>query len=177
MLIRLGALVVVLVIAAGGFIVFGQNTSTTQAASVPIATTAQAPSTAVTTPTNTNSATTAAAQSASGDFVIPVSTFADGKAKYYSAQVGGKEVKFFALKSSDGVIRAAFDACDVCYAAKKGYRQEGDEMVCNNCGQRFKSVRINEVKNGCNPSPLDRTVEGDNLVIKAIDLAQGVRYF
>lgn len=112
------------------------------------------------------------------DITVPVSTFDDGKAKYFSYQApGGKTIKFFALKSSDGVIRAAFDACDVCYQSKKGYRQEGDFMVCNNCGQRFTSTRVNEVKGGCNPSPLDRKIEGENLVITVAAILTGSKYF
>ena len=109
---------------------------------------------------------------------VPVSTLDDGKAKYFSYKApSGKTVKFFVLKSSDGVVRAAFDACDVCYQNKKGYRQEGDFMICNNCGQRFTSTRINEVRGGCNPAPLDRQVMGDKLVIAVADILTGERYF
>ena len=119
-----------------------------------------------------------AAGTSSNDITVPVSTFDDGKAKYFSYKApSGKTIKFFALKSSDGVIRAAFDACDVCYQSKKGYRQEGDFMVCNNCGQRFASVRVNEVKGGCNPSPLERKIEGENLVIAVADILTGSKYF
>jgi hypothetical protein len=98
-------------------------------------------------------------------------------ARFYTYQASGKTVRFFVLKSSDGVIRAALDACDVCFAAKKGYHQEGDLMVCNNCGNRFPSVSINEVQGGCNPVPLLREVQGNSLIIKAADLAAGVKYF
>ena len=102
---------------------------------------------------------TAAAPVAAGgaDVTIPVADLADGQAKYYSYDAGGVEVKYFVLKSSDGEYRAAFDACDVCYPNKKGYSQQGDVMVCNNCGQQFDSTQINEKRGGCNPSPIDRT--------------------
>ena len=108
---------------------------------------------------------------------LPVSTFDDGQARWYTYPGQGKDIQFFVLKSSDGVIRAAFNACDVCYLSKKGYRQEGDEMVCNNCGQRFPSKLINEVRGGCNPSPLERTIEGDELVIQVDDILAGANYF
>jgi hypothetical protein len=107
----------------------------------------------------------------------PLTTFDDGKAHYYSFVDGGKSIDFFVLKSSDGVVRAAFDACDVCFAAHKGYRQQGDLMICNNCGQQFPSVKINEVRGGCNPGPLERTVEGSDLVIRSTDIAAGAGYF
>lgn len=112
-----------------------------------------------------------------GDVTIPVADLADGQAKYYTYDAGGVAVKYFVLKSSDGEYRAAFDACDVCYPNKKGYSQQGDVMVCNNCGQQFDSTQINELRGGCNPSPLERTVDGQSLVLKTADLQAGARYF
>ncbi|MBI2864780.1 MAG: DUF2318 domain-containing protein [Chloroflexi bacterium] len=104
--------------------------------------------------------------------------FEDKKAHFYTYRTGGKEIDFFVLKSSDGVLRAAIDSCDVCFTYRKGYHQEGDEMVCNNCGQRFPSVKINVIKGGCNPAPLTRTVESDSLVIQEKDIvADGAQYF
>lgn len=112
-----------------------------------------------------------------GVATIPVADVSDGKAHFYSLDVNVTEVKFFVLKSSDGVIRAAFDACDVCFREKKGYSQDGDFMVCINCGQRFHSARINEVKGGCNPSPLARTYDERNVTIQVADIVAGRGYF
>jgi uncharacterized membrane protein len=112
-----------------------------------------------------------------GVVAIPVAQVSDGKAHFYSFKTGGKDVKFFAIKSRDGVIRTALDACDVCYQAKKGYAQQGDSLVCNNCGQKFHSARVMEVKGGCNPSPLPRAIEGGKVVIRAADLAAGAKFF
>jgi len=130
----------------------------------------------------TNAAPTKSAsgvQATSKEVSFPVSIFADGKARYFKYDApNGIQVRYFIMKSSDGVIRAAFDSCDVCWAANKGYRQEGDVMVCNNCGQRFPSVKINEVKGGCNPAPLNRKVDGDRVIIKISDILEGgSRYF
>ena len=108
---------------------------------------------------------------------IPLATFQDGEARYYTYMHGDRPIEFFALRSSDGVVRAAYNACDVCFAARKGYRQDGDDMVCNNCGQRFASRLINEQRGDCNPSPLDRTVEGDALLIQAEDIVAGADLF
>ena len=108
---------------------------------------------------------------------IPVSEVNDGDAHFYKYNSRGVDIRYFVLKSSDGVIRAAFDTCDVCYDAKRGYRQEGDDMVCNNCGQRFASVKINVEKGGCNPAPLTRKVDGSELVIKTDDIETGRWYF
>ena len=124
-------------------------------------------------------ATAAAVQDNATEFVYNASDFADGKAKYYSYKTPqGLNIRYFLLKSSDGVIRAAFDSCDTCWSAGKGYRQEGDFMVCNNCGLRFASVKINEIKGGCNPAPLSRTASGDKIIVKVKDIIeQGSFYF
>jgi len=124
-------------------------------------------------------ATAAAGAVKAGQFVYNASDFADGKAKYYAYKTPeGLNIRYFLLKSSDGIIRAAFDSCDTCWAAGKGYRQEGDFMVCNNCGLRFSSVKINEVKGGCNPAPLSRTAAGDKIIVKVKDIIeQGSFYF
>jgi uncharacterized membrane protein len=65
----------------------------------------------------------------------------------------------------------------MCYHAKKGYHQEGDNMVCNNCGLKFPSSGINEASGGCNPVGLPRTVEGDYIVIKASEIESRGGYF
>jgi uncharacterized membrane protein len=111
------------------------------------------------------------------DIKIPLGEL-NGKAKFFDFKTAdNNSVRFFAVKSSDGVYRAALDACDTCYHAKKGYHQEGDDMICNNCGLKFPSAKINEVHGGCNPISLPRTVEGDALVIKASDLESRKQYF
>ena len=112
-----------------------------------------------------------------GKVLLPVADFDDGHARYFAYKFPEKTVLFFVLKSSDGIIRAAFDACDVCFLEKKGYRQDGDLMVCNNCGQTFPSVRINVEKGGCNPAPLERNVAGGKLELLVTDIHKGERFF
>jgi len=108
---------------------------------------------------------------------IPLDGVSDGKAHFYSLASGKQSIDFFVLKSGDGAVRAAFDACDVCYKSKKGYRQEGDFMVCNNCNMKFRSDRINEISGGCNPAPLKRDEQGGKLVIAESDIRAGAWYF
>ena len=106
-----------------------------------------------------------------GEFSIPVSEISE-TAKFYEYDVGGTSVRFFAIK--DGrEIKTAFDACDVCYASKKGYRQEGSDMVCNNCGNRYPISGLgteNIRPGGCWPGYLPSKVVGDELIIQKSDL-------
>jgi len=116
-------------------------------------------------------------ENTSSQVTLPASLFADGKARHFEHVAGDIRIKYFVLKSSDGIIRAAFDACDVCWPAGKGYYQDGDYMVCRNCGRRFASVLVNEVKGGCNPAPLNRQIENGKVVIKVKDILDGRQYF
>ncbi|MBL0158903.1 MAG: DUF2318 domain-containing protein [Bryobacterales bacterium] len=109
---------------------------------------------------------------------IPIAELDGGKAKFFDYKTAdNRNIRFFAIKSSDGVYRAALDACDVCWEAKKGYVQDGDDMVCRKCGRHFHSAKINDVTGGCNPVPLTRKVVDGHLVIAASDLETGKSYF
>ena len=123
-------------------------------------------------------ATGGAAVPTGGDVVLAAAEFDDGQARFYRyATAGGREVRFFVMKSGDGAIRAAFDTCDVCYRERKGYRQQGSHMICNNCGQAFRSTDINVLQGGCNPAPLERTVEGGQVILRAAAIEAGSWYF
>jgi uncharacterized membrane protein len=112
------------------------------------------------------------------EVAFPEGAFSDGKARFFEHKTPeGKRIKYFVLKSSDGVIRAAFDACDVCWESGKGYKQDGDFMVCQNCGRRFQSAKVNVVTGGCNPSALTRTFRDGKVVISTQALLEGRRLF
>jgi uncharacterized membrane protein len=112
------------------------------------------------------------------DVSYPADMFDNGKARHLEYRTSdGVTVKYFILKSSDGVIRAAFDACNVCWREGKGYTQKDNFMVCNNCGMRFLSTKINVVTGGCNPVPLTRNIEGGKVIIKVEHILEGKRYF
>jgi len=109
---------------------------------------------------------------------IPLSKVADGKAHYYRFEDSGKEIDFIVIKASDGRYRTAFDACDSCFGAKKGYEQKGDVLVCKNCNRQFAINRIgpHEV-GGCNPSFLPSQTSANSITITTTDLKAGARYF
>jgi RNA polymerase subunit RPABC4/transcription elongation factor Spt4 len=108
---------------------------------------------------------------------IPLAALQDGKAHFFSFGAGERTVRFFALRKSDGSIGVALDACNACYRAKRGYRQDGDQVICNNCGMAFRPEDIGVVTGGCNPIPLVHTVTGDAVVVKTEVLEQGRKYF
>jgi uncharacterized membrane protein len=120
----------------------------------------------------------AAATPTSGqDVKIPLADLQDGTAKFFKTAANGVDVRFFAMKSSDGVYRAALDACIICYQHRKGYFQQGDAVTCRNCGKSFASNKINVLTGGCNPIPLSRNLDGDHLTVRFDDIRAGSSYF
>lgn len=102
---------------------------------------------------------------------IPVSQLS-ASALFYTYNSGGTTVRYFAAVGTDGYVHMAMDACDVCYAEKKGYQQVGDVMKCNNCGKEFaiNSVGTENLAGGCWPSYLPVTVSGGDAVVDITDL-------
>lgn len=101
-------------------------------------------------------------------------------AQFFEEEVDGVDIKFFAMRDDEGNVKTAFDACDVCYHSKKGYTQEGDYMVCNNCGNKYHISGIgteNKAGGGCWPSYLPSEIEGDEVIIKESDLMKGKHKF
>jgi len=108
---------------------------------------------------------------------LPVASLGDGLAHFFTLMVGGRPVEFFVVKDESGTVRAALNACEVCFPAKLGYHQEGNEVVCNNCGRRFPISQVGVVHGGCNPAPLSPVVDGDSIVIQESELADGLSLF
>ncbi len=109
---------------------------------------------------------------------IPLSSLQDGQAKFFKYDDGkGVAVRYFAVKGTDGRIHTAFDACDSCWPEGKGYKQNEDRMVCQNCRMVFDINKIGEVHGGCNPSPLKAEVTGDKVFISYKDLSDGRHFF
>lgn len=112
-----------------------------------------------------------------GQVSLPTAGLTDGKARFYTVTAGKTDIRFFVVQSPDGKVRAAFDACDVCFPEGKGYRQEGANMVCVNCGRRFHVSLVGEVHGGCNPAPLAIAAHNGTAVIRLADIEAGARFF
>lgn len=119
-----------------------------------------------------------AGASSSSEIAIPLSEVSNGLAKFYEYKASNqKTVRFFVVKSSDGVYRAAADACDVCYREKMGYHQEGNDLICNKCRKHFASADVNVITGGCNPDGIPRTIQADKLVIATSELEARAELF
>ena len=110
-----------------------------------------------------------------GQIILESKAFVDTSARYYNVELpSGKIIYFFVLKDKLGVYRAAANACQVCFGARMGFRQEGDFMVCNTCGNKYPLEKIATEKGGCNPGPINPNlkVENGKIIIKQLELEQ-----
>ncbi len=115
-----------------------------------------------------------------GEIKLPTSIFNDGKAKFYNVKMfDGKTIYFFVIKDKNGNYRAAANACQVCFKTYKGFRYEGNEIVCNNCGNRYPIEKIATEKGSCNPGPINPNLEVENgqVIISQSDLEKVVDLF
>ena len=113
---------------------------------------------------------------------LKTSIFNDNQARFYNVKMPaslaggplGKTIYFFVVKDRNGIYRAAANACAVCFKTYKGFHQEGNEIVCNNCGNRYPVERIATEKGGCNPGPINPNLEVENgeIIVKKADLEQ-----
>lgn len=106
---------------------------------------------------------------ASGDsLVIPVEDISE-TASFYPIEVDGVSLEVVAVKASDGTLRTAFNTCQICYGSGRGYyKQSGDVLVCQNCGNQFAMDHVEVESGGCNPWPIfdqDKTVDDENISI------------
>jgi len=103
-----------------------------------------------------------------GDVVINKSDITE-TASFIPYQSGNTKMEIIAVKASDGSIRTAFNTCQVCFDSGRGYYvQQGDELICQNCGNRFKISQVEKEKMGCNPVPIldgDKTDNGQTITI------------
>jgi uncharacterized membrane protein len=87
---------------------------------------------------------------------------------FYTADVNGTVIRFLVIHKQNGDFAAALDACQICGTA--GYRQEGQNVICRNCGAAIYIPSIGE-SGGCNPIAVKSRVEGGQVIVDVSALA------
>ncbi|MBR2824403.1 MAG: DUF2318 domain-containing protein [Clostridia bacterium] len=77
-------------------------------------------------------------------------------------------------KPNSGAYGVGLDACDVCGNA--GYYERGSQVVCKRCDV-VMNIRTIGFKGGCNPIPLDYTIEDGKMVFQLEDIIAGESEF
>jgi uncharacterized membrane protein len=113
-----------------------------------------------------------------GKILIPLSEVSDGRVHFYTYKKSGKRINFFVRTDAGGKLSSCFDACYTCYKKKKGYRQEGSDIICNECDMKFPLADEKwDERDSCSPIFLKSSVEGASLVIDAEHLERGKKLF
>jgi uncharacterized membrane protein len=99
---------------------------------------------------------------------ISLSELTDSSLHYYTADVNGTVIRFLVIHQTNGNYSVALDACQIC--GWKGYRQEGQNVICRNCGAMIYIPSIGD-RGGCNPIPVKSRVEDGEVVVDLSALA------
>ncbi|MBE5871948.1 MAG: DUF2318 domain-containing protein [Lachnospiraceae bacterium] len=91
-------------------------------------------------------------------------------ATYYNYQSGDTNVQLIGIASEDGEKHLAFNTCQSCSPSPRAfYKQEGDKLICQNCGFDFTAEDVGAVAGGCNPMPIEELTENDDSFIVPAD--------
>ena len=106
-----------------------------------------------------------------GQVYVPLSELTDSSLHFYTADVNGNVIRFVVIHKQNGDFATALDACQICGTA--GYRQEGQNVICRNCGAAIYIPSIGE-SGGCNPIAVKSRVEGGQVIVDVSALANAI---
>lgn len=93
---------------------------------------------------------------------ISLGELQDASVHFYTADVNDFVIRFLVIHQTNGNYATALDACQICGTA--GYRQEGQNVVCRNCGATIYLPSVGE-SGGCNPIPVKSRVEAGEVIV------------
>ena len=93
---------------------------------------------------------------------IPLADLQDTAVHFYTADVNNTVIRFLVIHLNSGDYATALDACQIC--GTSGYRQEGQNVVCRNCGATIYLPSIGE-NGGCNPIPVKSRVDAGAVIV------------
>jgi high-affinity iron transporter len=99
---------------------------------------------------------------------IPLADLTDTSLHFYTADVNNTVIRFLVIHKTSGDYATALDACQICGPA--GYRQEGQNVICRNCGAVIYIPSVGD-RGGCNPIPVKSKVEGGEVIVDLSALA------
>ncbi|MDR1441290.1 MAG: DUF2318 domain-containing protein [Bifidobacteriaceae bacterium] len=109
-----------------------------------------------------------------GTAVIDLAAIEDGHLHRFAYTTSsGVEVRFIVIKKNGVAYGVGLDACEVC--GPTGYYEKDGKIICRLCDVIMNVATIG-FKGGCNPIPLDYTLDGGQMLVQTADLeaASGV---
>jgi FTR1 family protein len=105
---------------------------------------------------------------------IAVSSVDDGRLHFFLLDSDGTQIRFLIIRKPGGEFATALDACAICGPA--GYRQEGQNVICRNCGAPIYIPTIGQ-GGGCNPIAFASKIEGGQIVFQVKAIAEAAKPF
>lgn len=109
-----------------------------------------------------------------GEVRIPTANVDDGRLHFFTLESEGTQIRFLIIRKPGGGYATALDACAICGPA--GYRQEGQNVICRNCGAPIYIPTIGQ-SGGCNPVGFASQVEGSEIVFTVAAAMEAARPF
>ena len=109
-----------------------------------------------------------------GQVAIPLAQVSGGDLHRFSARENGVDIRFWLYQKPDGKIATVFDACQICGGV--GFYKGPNGVVCKNCAAPINPQSVG-TSGGCNPIPLNATINSDSVIIQEADIAAGARVF
>ncbi|HXZ20362.1 MAG TPA: Fe-S-containing protein [Candidatus Acidoferrales bacterium] len=109
-----------------------------------------------------------------GEVHIPQATVEDGRLHFFTLETDGTTIRFLVIRKPGGGYATALDACAICGPA--GYRQDGQNVICRNCGAPIYIPSIGQT-GGCNPIGFASRSEGRQVVFNVSALVEAARPF
>jgi len=108
-------------------------------------------------------------EAVNGRVEIPVSEVADSNLHFFTADSNGTLLRFLVIRKGNGDFAVALDGCEIC--GWSGYRQEGQNVICRNCGAAIYVPSIGQ-SGGCNPVGVKARVDGGKISVDLTALAE-----
>lgn len=105
---------------------------------------------------------------------IASTVLADGHLHRFSYDAAGTQVRFIAILKNGGSYGVGLDACESC--GPSGYYEADGKVVCKRCDVAINPATIG-FKGGCNPIPLEFTVQDGTLMIPTSALDDAAEVF
>jgi len=107
-----------------------------------------------------------------GQVHIPLTELTDTSLHFYTADVNNTVIRFLVIHQTNGNYAVALDACQICGWA--GYRQDGQNVICRNCGATIYIPSIGD-KGGCNPIPVKSAIASGEVIVDLSALTNSAR--
>jgi uncharacterized membrane protein len=109
---------------------------------------------------------------------VDISDIGNGDGSFFTyPSSSGRNVDYFVYKDSSGTAMGVLDACRTCYRWRKGYRLEGNRVVCRKCDMEFPLDGLAQGIGSCVPIGIRSSTEEETLTIPVTELEAGAKYF